>query len=52
MKREKKKVLTEFKMDVEKAIKFNCFDCVGGQKKTDCQIEKCSLYQFRPWAGK
>jgi len=34
----------------EKAIKLNCYDCMGGQKKIDCQLRKCPLYHFRPWA--
>lgn len=35
---------------LETAIKLNCYDCMGGQKKTDCEIEGCKLYSFRPWA--
>lgn len=52
MNREKKKELTRFKLNVEKAIKLNCFDCMGGQKKTDCQLQTCFLYEFRPWVDK
>ena len=37
---------------LETAIKKNCYDCMGGQKKLDCELETCSLYPFRPWAKK
>ena len=32
------------------AIKENCYDCTGGQKRLDCKNKNCALYQFRPWA--
>lgn len=34
-----------------KAIKEKCKDCMGGDKdrRTDCEIEKCSLYYFMPY---
>lgn len=40
------KIIREF----EAAIKTNCYDCMGGQKKLDCEQETCALYPFRPWA--
>jgi len=46
----KKNQLIKIIRDFERAIKLNCYDCIGGQKKTDCELKKCSLYQFRPWA--
>lgn len=36
----------------EKAVKAKCYDCMGGHKKTDCEIKDCSLYKHRPWAKK
>jgi len=36
--------------ELEGAIKAKCFDCMGGQKKTDCDLCDCSLYMFRPWS--
>ena len=38
--------------EMEKAIKSKCFDCMGGQKKIDCELNGCSLYKFRPWSKK
>jgi len=35
---------------IEEAIKIKCFDCMAGQKKIDCELKDCSLYQFRPWS--
>jgi len=35
---------------LQKAIKLDCYDCMGGQKRIDCELEKCSLFQFRPWS--
>jgi hypothetical protein len=46
----KKTPLIKIVRDFEKAIKLNCYDCMGGQKKTDCELEECKLYPFRPWA--
>jgi len=34
----------------ERAIKLKCYDCMGGQKKIDCQTKDCNLYRFRPWS--
>jgi len=48
----KKNQLIKIVRDFEKAIKLNCYDCMGGQKKIDCELEKCTLYPFRPWARK
>ncbi len=36
--------------EIQKAIQLKCYDCMGGQKKIDCELEDCSLYNFRPWA--
>jgi len=36
--------------EIEISIKSKCFDCVGGMKKTDCEIKDCPLYRFRPWS--
>jgi len=47
-KREFVKIIRKF----ERAIKNNCYDCMGGQKKLDCDLETCSLYPFRPWVKK
>lgn len=46
----KKYQLIKIIRDFEKAIKLNCYDCMGGQKKADCELKKCSLHQFSPWA--
>ncbi|HEY9187490.1 MAG TPA: hypothetical protein VIR55_06265 [Ignavibacteria bacterium] len=35
---------------MEDAIKEKCFDCMGGQKRIDCELDSCSLYLFRPWS--
>jgi len=37
---------------IEGVIKKNCYDCMGGQKRVDCELETCSLFSFRPWAKK
>lgn len=37
---------------LEKAIKEDCHNCMGGQKRVDCELETCPLYSFRPWAKK
>jgi len=31
------------------AVKKKCYDCMGGMKKIDCEIPRCSLYPFRPF---
>lgn len=36
--------------ELETAIKLNCYDCMGHQKKVDCELDTCTLYPFRPWA--
>lgn len=38
--------------EMQKAIRLNCYDCMGHQKKIDCELEKCSLYHYRPWTNK
>lgn len=35
---------------MQKAIRLNCYDCMGEQKKIDCELKNCSLYNYRPWA--
>jgi len=47
----KLKIIRQLRI-IEKAIKKKCYDCQGGQKRVDCELETCSLYQFRPWAKK
>jgi len=34
---------------LELAIKVNCYNCMGKQKKVDCGLFHCSLYLIRPW---
>jgi len=34
----------------ESAITRNCYDCMAGPKRIDCEIETCPLYPYRPWA--
>jgi len=46
----KKNQLIKIIRSLEKAIKLNCYDCQGGQKRLDCKLRGCSLYPFRPWA--
>jgi len=41
-----KRIINKYKLGIKK----NCYDCMGYQKKTDCKLEKCSLFAFRPWA--
>lgn len=38
--------------NLKKAVRCECYDCMGGQKKTDCGLNKCPLYPYRPWAVK
>lgn len=45
----KMKIIREIRV-IKKAIKKDCQNCMGGQKRIDCEIETCSLYPFRPWA--
>lgn len=45
----KMKIIRKVRL-LETAIKKNCYDCMAGQKRLDCEIETCSLYPFRPWA--
>ena len=47
----RKNILKSFR-ELEGVVKLKCFDCMGGQKKTDCELKDCSLYSFRPWADK
>lgn len=48
----RKNQLIKIIRNFEEAIKLNCYKCMGGQKKIDCELGKCSLYSFRPWAKK
>lgn len=34
---------------LEKHIKLKCWDCMGGSKKVDCEMDKCPLFESRPW---
>lgn len=36
--------------EMEQCIRSKCFDCMCDQKKTDCELNDCSLYKFRPWS--
>lgn len=45
----KDKVINRMRQ-LENAIKQNCYGCMNGQKKVDCQLRRCPLYGFRPWA--
>jgi hypothetical protein len=49
MKRVKKKEVYGRLEDLQKAVKLNCYGCMGGQKKIDCGIEECALFPFRPF---
>jgi len=46
----KKFELIKIIRNYEKGIRLNCFDCMGHQKRIDCELTTCSLYPFRPWA--
>jgi len=37
---------------LEKAIKQNCYDCCGFQKKYDCKLRECSLFPYRHYKSK
>jgi len=52
MKHKTKKQLSKSVKAIKQAIKLNCYDCMGGQKKVDCEMKKCDLFSFRPWANK
>lgn len=47
-----KNKLKQIIKEMQKAIKLNCYDCMGGHKKLDCQKEDyyCFLAPYRPWA--
>jgi len=47
-----KRQLIKIFREYELAIKRHCYECVCWQKRLDCEIETCSLYPLRPWAGK
>lgn len=49
MKREKRTLILQENKSLKLAIKKNCYDCMSGMKKTDCGVEECSLYPFRPF---
>ncbi len=36
--------------NMQVAIKLKCYDCMGGQKRVDCELGDCTLWPFRPWA--
>ncbi len=48
MKQEKRKQISRELTELKQAIKEKCADCMCGQK-TDCEIDDCSLYPFRPY---
>lgn len=50
LKQAKKNELTKEVRKLKLFIKAKCFDCMAGQKKVDCELERCPLYSFRPWA--
>lgn len=50
LKKARKNNLTKHIIDLSTAIKNKCYDCMCDQKKTDCQLNACPLYPFRPWA--
>ena len=50
LKGERKFAIIKSHRELEEAIKKNCYDCMGHQKKIDCELEKCPLYRFRPWS--
>lgn len=45
----KKTEYVTFVKDVRKAIKLDCYDCMGGQVLTDCGNKTCKLFYYRPW---
>lgn len=49
MKKDKRGEITNFIKEVKKAIKLDCYDCMGQQVMTDCNNKKCNLFKFRPW---
>lgn len=51
MNQTKKSNSTKRIRELENAIKADCFDCMGGQKKVDCCLEECALYPYRPFKG-
>ena len=46
----KKHQIIKYSREIERSVKVKCFDCMGGMKKTDCEIKDCVLYKFRPWS--
>ena len=45
----KKNELIRYIRKLETAIKLHCYECMGGQKRLDCELTHCHLYQHRPW---
>jgi len=35
--------------EIEKAIKLYCYNCVGFNKRFDCEVSDCPLFNYRPW---
>ncbi|MDD3480689.1 MAG: hypothetical protein PHW75_00465 [Patescibacteria group bacterium] len=52
MKRQKKNDLYKEIKSLRAAVKENCYDCMCGQKKVDCDNPDCPLYLFRPFGDK
>ncbi len=50
LKSESKYSIIKSHRELEEAVKAKCYDCMGGQKKIDCCLKDCPLYQFRPWS--
>lgn len=48
----KKALIIKSHRNLEEAIKANCYDCMGCQKRIDCEVGKCPLYRYRPWSKK
>jgi len=49
MKKEMRTQLIQRAKVLELAIIEKCYDCVCGAKKTDCEIDACPIYPFRPF---
>ena len=50
LRKQRKNVAIKCVRTIQDAIKQYCYDCMGGQKKIDCQLTKCPLYPHRPWS--
>ena len=53
LKLETKGTAINFVRSLQRAIKENCYRCMGAPptpKQVDCELADCPLYLFRPWA--